>query len=598
MKSKQLNGRSLQMQSRRMWDILWALGSIAILLFLIWRAKYGYCSTDEGGYLAIPYRLVLGDALFRHEWHLSQTASVLLYPLLNIYLFFTQGGTEGIYLHFRYIMIAYRMLASIFVYCRLKRMTPSASAIALSYLLILYTPDINYGFSYNSNAMLLLALSIVTIVTTEENAKLDWCFAGAFFACAVLTSPYFVVAWGLFAIASFTCDIYRRTTQRPLARLRQFSLRNAFFFTLGCAVVALPFLIFVLSRASIPEIVAVIPIILDDPDHPPITFMRKVREFIGAFIGVPSLPGKILFFLFLLVFALCLWQRVHHKHSNVRRQKYLYIYVCAIFSILAFPLFDHSINVALFPFCMCGAIFYLLTEHKRITVFLFLYCGGLLLGALRHLGSNTIAGAMCAGTVLSVIASGVFAAQLIQEDTVPASGVWRRITHGVLAAMVILNLVVCVAFSVTSVVMDAPISELQVTIPNGPQAGIRTTQARRARYEGIWAETEPIRKDGTGPVLFFSEDSWLWLSIRSKYGTSSTWMNTYPPDRSIRYIEKLKKYYKQFPDRWPRYCYITKESMTLKATFDPEVFITEFGLTNAAISRLTYGYLVYTGNVV
>lgn len=581
-----------------MWDSLWALGSIAILLFLIWRAKYGFCSTDEGGYLAIPYRLVLGDALFWHEWHFSQTASVLLYPLLKIYLFFTQGGTEGIYLHFRFMMIAYRMLVSIFIYYRLKRITPPASAMALSYFLILYTPDLIYGFSYNCNAMLLLALSIVTIVTAEENVKLDWFFSGAFFACAVLASPYIVVAWGLFVFASFACDIYRRTAQRPLARLRQFSFRNALLFTLGCAMVALPFLIFVLSRASIPEIVTVIPMILDDPDHPPITFVRKVREFIGAFIGVPSLPGKILFFLFLLAFTLCLWQRMHHKDSNVRRQKYVYIYICAIFSMFAFPLFDHSISVALFPFCMCGAIFYLLTEHKRITVFLFLYCGGLLLGALRHLGSNAIAGAMCAGTILSVIASGVFAVQLILEDTAPASCVWRRITHGVLAAMIVLNLVICIVFSFSTVVMDAPISELQVTIPQGPQAGIRTSQARYTRYEGIWEETQPIREDGIGPVLFFSEDSWLWLSIHSKYGTGSTWMNTYPPDRSLKFIEKLKKYYKLFPDRWPRYCYITKESMKLKVTFDPEIFIAEFGLTNAIINRMTYGYLVYTGNVV
>ncbi len=68
--------------------------------FLLWKCQYGYANIDEAFYLTIPYRMIQGDGLILHEWHLSQLSGLLLYPAVSLYLLII-GGTEGILFHFR-----------------------------------------------------------------------------------------------------------------------------------------------------------------------------------------------------------------------------------------------------------------------------------------------------------------------------------------------------------------------------------------------------------------------------------------------------------------------------------------------------------------
>ena len=73
-------------------DFIFALLFLAGTGMIFYKCAFGYSFWDEPFYLTIPQRLFQGDSLFTQEWHLSQLASVLIYPFFALYrLFFTES---------------------------------------------------------------------------------------------------------------------------------------------------------------------------------------------------------------------------------------------------------------------------------------------------------------------------------------------------------------------------------------------------------------------------------------------------------------------------------------------------------------------------
>ena len=102
------------------YDVLFILLILCGIGLYIYRLPYGMADVDETFYLSIPYRLCQGDALIVDEWHVSQLAGFLFYPIMWIYLKIV-GSTEGIVLAFRCIYVVFQLLAATGVYCILRR---------------------------------------------------------------------------------------------------------------------------------------------------------------------------------------------------------------------------------------------------------------------------------------------------------------------------------------------------------------------------------------------------------------------------------------------------------------------------------------------
>ena len=79
--------------------------------------RYGFGSNDEPFYQTIPHRLLMGDALFKDEWHLSLMSSFLLLPFTAVYTFFA-GSTDGIVLAARIFYIVIHCAATVLLYSR------------------------------------------------------------------------------------------------------------------------------------------------------------------------------------------------------------------------------------------------------------------------------------------------------------------------------------------------------------------------------------------------------------------------------------------------------------------------------------------------
>ena len=100
-------------------EIAFLFGMIVLLVFLIWRCRFGFAQKDECFYLTIPYRVCQGDKLLLHEWHETQLSGLLLIPFMKAYLLI-HGGTEGIVLAFRILFSVIWWLAAFFFYHRLR----------------------------------------------------------------------------------------------------------------------------------------------------------------------------------------------------------------------------------------------------------------------------------------------------------------------------------------------------------------------------------------------------------------------------------------------------------------------------------------------
>lgn len=74
--------------------LLFCILMAAVAVYLLFMCPYRFVVVDEVFFLSIPMRLFQGDALFQHEWHLSQLASLLTLPFASLCLML-QGSTEG-----------------------------------------------------------------------------------------------------------------------------------------------------------------------------------------------------------------------------------------------------------------------------------------------------------------------------------------------------------------------------------------------------------------------------------------------------------------------------------------------------------------------
>ena len=198
---------------------------IPLTCLLLAKCKYGFANMDESFYLTIPYRLCQGDVLFLSEWHLSQLSGWLLRLPLAVFLRLN-GGTEGIYLAFRYLYVIAHLCESTVLFFLLRKYS-GAGAVLASVFYYVFVPFGIMALSYNSMGIGCLSLSTVILVCASGR----WSDApsGFLFAMAVLCCPYLVILFVIYAAAVLLCR--KRDTGLDFLSPKRFG-----FFFLGIAV--------------------------------------------------------------------------------------------------------------------------------------------------------------------------------------------------------------------------------------------------------------------------------------------------------------------------------------------------------------------------
>ena len=520
-------------------DGFFIAGTVLLLFFSLWKARYGLGAYDESFYLTIPYRMCHGDKLFLNEWHVSQLSALLQYPLMKLYLLI-HPGTDGIVLAFRRIYIAVNFAGGLLAYRRLREYGVGAAAVVLLYLL--YAPYNIMALSYNSLGLLCGFLCAVYLATAAKNS--DYAASGLFFAGLVLCQPLMLAEFAVVYLVLFCVSLILKWPEL---------LRGQLWFLLGCVIMAAPVLVYFIFSVGISNILAALPLMMSDPEHDmgellSVSFIYKsivdyyLPEMPAGLKFVSRSTLKVLYVGFVPICAAACLDR------GRRRRAALYLslsaLLCALIGTAYMLLYPYKstyisyVNYLLFPWLLHGVCLVpLLTKRERWQLSLFYALG--FLHALSFLtsnqGGNVFSIALLPACLASIMLSIKYCSSLGRAKAVPVF-----ICTAVSAALL---LYVRAGYCF----MSPPVSQFDSQCISGPAAGIYATEDDAARCDSVSLSMKSKRLDAGGSTLFLATDPLFYLCTDTGLAQYSAWLSFNIDSTPSR----LEAYYSFNPDKRP-----------------------------------------------
>lgn len=509
-------------------DLVFALIFLAGTCLIFYKCPFGFANLDESFYLTIPYRLSQGDGLFSQEWHLSQMGNFLIYPFFLLYqLFFS--GTDGILLHFRYLYTALHTLTALFLYLRLRRHGLFAAGASVMYLL--FAPFGIMALSYQSLGVACTTLSGVLLATNPDRRPVPFFFAGLFFAGAVLCCPYLAAGYGLF----FLLCLFRR------------DWRGLLWVTAGCGALAVVFLGFVLSRASISQILQALPIMLNDPEHPAVGLRWSLKNYVETVAYYNRLAAPLA-----AVGGVLSCVILADRKSAARQMGYaLAAGVLTCVWTLVYLTGNADLNFLMFCPFILGWFAFLLAPGENLRWFAATWLMSLLYSLCINWASNqgfyVVSMACTAGSV----GSWIMLSNWLDALSTPSGNRLRRVFLLGLAMFLAAQGYVRYHFLFWE---GEGMAQMTQTITVGAEKGLRVTQGRKDAYEALYRDTQSVRDYETGPVLYYTTDTMLCLSDTKQSASFSAWTSGVNQASA----DKLEQYYRLNPHKIPAIIYCTK----------------------------------------
>ncbi len=540
-------------------DILFVILFAGGIILSIWKCFYGFGGNDEAFYLTVPHRFLMGDAPFRDEWHLSQMSGLLLMPFVWLYTTIT-GSTEGIILAARFAYIVFHSAVSLAIYIRIRRY--GYISLFASVLYLIFTPFNIMALSYNTMGLDFVTLTGVVMGTAGYKKKLPIILSGLAFAAAVLCSPYLLAAYLLYFICMIVHQLIRNKNINFVLKSKLFAPRTFGFFTLGAAILAAVFFIFVFTRESITDIFNNLPYLLTDPEHPQLSILTQFsRYFSSIFNEAENFKFGIIAYLIVL-----LTMSLDKKRKNHRS-----IYLIASAGVSIYSLFvflpdsaTSTFNSIMYPMIFTGITSYILCNNKLKNLFAGLFVLGIIYSFALALTSNQYFYVISMASASTNIASFVFLSQIIRElkerpDDVTYPKLSKQISFVFIAFLIGMQSFVQLYSKTNHVFWESGnTSVLTSKIDEGPAKGIYTNANNYNDYSQIYYDLKAFC-DGKEKknTLFLTSRTWCYLAAEDMpYGTLSAWISESIPEN----INRLKTYYTVNADKTPEYIYIPKNS--------------------------------------
>ncbi len=530
-------------------------GMIVIGIISLYKVFFGFGGSDESFYLTISDRLSKGASLFKDEWFLGQMFSIFIAPFLIVYKAMV-GSYTGVILFMRIMYVILHALTCILAYNKLKKHGYIAVIGILS--LFLFTPYNIMAICYNTMSIDFLVIASLLLATSKDK-KFSVYISGAVFSFAVLCSPYLVIAYLLYLLTVVTLFIIGKVKDKEFNYI--FNIKTFIKFTIGISVIAIVFLIFVLSKASIKDITTNIPYMLKDPEHVSIGFVNKVKLYFTTIF-----ESHIAFSIAVIIFAAMLIVMIFDK--NRKHHRTIYLSLACFMTILSYigyipELLHSTYNFIMYPMIFVGITSYILLKNKPKELFYTTFMVGILYSFCVSLGSNQYFFMISSASVITNLASFVFLGRLIVEIKNEPDKINYIKPMKVLSFSVI-GLAICILFTLQTesklnhCFWDNTVDALTDTITEGPAAGIKTNSQNAKTYNTLYKDVLYYNSKPEDKLLVLSEKQYLYLMINNfSYGTLSPWIQG---GESQVAIDRLDQYYKIHPEMQPKYIYIPKES--------------------------------------
>ena len=519
---------------------------------LIWKCKYGFGNIDESFYITIPYRLFKGDALFLHEWHLSQMAGFLTFPIVSLYLII-KGSTLGIVLFLRYVCTILQIITALFIYVRLNKINWLGALISsLSY--VLYIPFGIMALSYNSMAIMTLVICTVIVFTAKKWKPFQYILAGLFYAAAVLCCPYLAFVFCIYVMVVIVTNLIRKLRKNksvPLFYL--FTVNGASFLTIGAVIAAAIFAIFVFSRASLSEILHVFPNIMDDPEHPSISLMAIIKIYITVILSSNNLAMYI-YPILIALFFVCLTDknRTDHKLSY-----FFIVLICVLILMLGYYNINAYINHIMWSINILSVFIVILTKEKIIkNIFYSSWIIGILytfcLNATSNQGFYAISSASAVSLVGSIMIICIFVSSLLKENIISEQ---KNLIVIFVSLIMVLQIFMQTSLRYRSVFWETDMKSQNILIKDGFNAGLYVTEEKYQLYYTDLESLKKLKKYNAENVLYLSNKTWYYLTEDYNMSTYSAWLSGI----NEHSIARLKTYFELNPNKLPDVVYAEKE---------------------------------------
>jgi len=564
-------------------NIIFVAVMAAAAVFLFWKCRYGFANKDESLYLAIPYRFWQGDSMFVHEWNLSQFSSFLMLPLVHIYML-VAGTTEGMLLTFRYVFTAVQALTAVFIYTKLKKYSWLA-ALTASLVFFLYAPFGIMALSYNSIGIQCITVATLLLMTNSNRKKLPYIAAGVLFAAAVLCCPFLVAVY-----AFYTLLMLINVIKKGCFSLDVLQKKSWLWITVGISALAAAFLLFAVSRASVPDIIVALQWMLNDPQHQSSGFAYVLVSYIKGILQCNDLS--------LFIYAGFAVLAAAYRFIPAKKLPAALFYcagaVLTGLMMLPFVTWELYINRVIFPLNVFALFCMLLTDSgiaKRI--FKIVWIPGMLYGACIHMASTegflNIASTSMVSLMASIVIIVITGVEMLEKTNIR----WLNLLTGCAVAAVLIMQIGCVWYTrYVSVFWESGSfgggmhTQTQM-LAQGPEKGILASKEKEELYNRFADDiTQLTSQNNPENVLYLTQNTWTYLiSEDVEMATFSPWLPGVTEEEFAHTMERLKEYYAINPGKMPQMIYAEDVYHSFA-----EKFAAEYGYTEAKTPQGNYVY--------
>ena len=528
-------------------DYIFLLG-LFVCVILAWiRSRYGMGVVDEAFFLSLGDKIYRGNAMLVHEWHASQFTFFLIQPLFVLFHLFRRSN-EGMILFFRYAYVIVQAIVSIFIYLRTRKYTKSGAGVA-AIVYFLFCPLLQQNFNYNSIALICLHVALILILTAEKKRPLQLGIAGFFFAGAVLCCPALLALYLLYSVIV----ILKKNAKEWL------------WFTVGCAVMAAAFFLFLLSRASFSEILSNATHVLDDPEHPAFNPGLILISYVFHILEMAPFAGVVYVGVILLTLITYL------SPELLKKKEHLLIGASVLVTGLIVEMAvigrnseinSYPLNRVLFPVNILAPFCALLYDDKKMRkIFTGIWVPGILYGVCISFISNLGIYSICSASSVATTASVLILAITYEKYLIKTEKI-RKMAIVVLSLLFTCLIGSEIFLRAVSVYPGSPTSALTETIDSGTEEGIRVTPGEKRGYASRLEYTSFVREyPSSQKAAYITYHYWIvledWDVSSCTPSNLLTGLHPYTKENpNTVVIERLDKFYQLNPDRVPEVIYI------------------------------------------
>ncbi len=569
-------------------DYIFILVLFAGILFHLVSIFVPNISADESFYVTIPFRLINGDFLVQHEWHLSQFSSLFLY--LPVYLWIKiKGSANGIilFLRFLYLLIHTTAASAVYIFFRKYK----GWAIAATMMFYMHIPYSLYAVSYTSMLVIFLLLFTFCLLSiyNKPSAKL-YILAGFFYGGCCVCNPAlcliffaYILACALWIKRNIFSHIIVELKEKIRKRIHHkhnqkhsekkvgksnditntekyccfFSGKAIAYFFIGICIVAIISIVYFFGTGgTLLSIAENLHNLFSSSEHiiESSPFAEKFGELRQAINNISFNMPFLLPALFLALF----FDKNRRNPSN----RFIYLLLSFLLGILyAFGILKMAnFKTACFalPFAVFSVVCYILTENKNKPLFYLMWCPCITAAIICFFTQNTVL--FIVGAVFSVsnIAGLFFLHDLYKEINTVSNNKKTKVMRNkkIISATKILF---CIAYLFQILTYMTALQYFLITnkddidrVTDGPYSRTIMSSEENRRYEDYLNDFDLIknRSDENEPVLFSTFNNWSYLYVDRPVATYTTWF------RGEFNKESLLAYYEENPEKIPRYIYI------------------------------------------